>query len=62
VYEDVTEPGRYVETFLVTSWEAHQRQYRRITRDDARREALVARFHTGTAAPVVRHLVAPERR
>ncbi len=61
VYEDVSAPGRYVETFLVTSWEEHQRQYTRISHDDALREAVVSRFHTGPAAPLVRHLVAPER-
>ena len=61
VYEDVTAPGRYVETFLVTSWEEHQRQYTRISHDDALREATVTRFHAGPAAPLVRHLVALER-
>ena len=61
VYEDVSAPGRYVETFLVTSWEEHQRQYTRISHDDALREAAVTRFHAGPAAPLVRHLVAPER-
>ena len=59
VFEDVSQVGRYVETFLVSSWEEHERQYRRISRDDARREKLVMRFHRGPDAPLVRHWVAP---
>ena len=59
VFEDVAHAGRYVETFLVSSWEEHERQYRRISRDDAEREELVLRFHRGPEAPLVRHWVAP---
>lgn len=59
VFEDVTRAGRYVETFLVSSWEEHERQYQRISRDDARREELLMRFHRGPDAPLVRHWVAP---
>ena len=62
VYEDVASPGRFVETFLVTSWAEHQRQYTRISHDDALREAALTRFHTGPAPPLVRHLVALEPR
>ncbi|MBL8381754.1 MAG: MFS transporter [Burkholderiales bacterium] len=59
VYEDVTVPGRYVESFLFASWAEHDRQYHRLSRDDARREAMIVEFHLGPEPPVVRHLVAP---
>ena len=59
VFEDVTRAGRYVETFLVSSWEEHERQYQRISHDDAMREELLMRFHRGPDAPQVRHWVAP---
>lgn len=62
VFEDVTRPGRHVETFLLSSWDEQQRLYHRISREDAHREAMVARFHRGPAPPEVRFLVAPTSR
>jgi MFS family permease len=62
VFEDVTRPGRHVETFLLSSWDEQQRLYHRISREDANREALVARFHVGQEPPEVRFLVAPATR
>ncbi len=59
VFEDVARPGRHVETFLLSSWDEQQRLYHRISRDDAHREAMVARFHRGPVPPEVRFLVAP---
>ena len=60
VFEDVAQPGRYVETFLLASWEEQVRQYHRLSHDDAEREARVTRFHQGKQAPVVTYLVAPK--
>ena len=59
IFEDATLPGRYVETFLMASWEDYERQYRRLSADGAEREAMVMRFHVGPAAPLVRHWIAP---
>lgn len=59
VFEDVTLPGRYVETFMMDSWEDYERQYQRVSADGAAREALVMRFHVGASAPRVRHWIAP---
>ena len=59
VFEDVTRQGCYLETFLLSSWDEQQRLYERISRDDARREAMVARYHAGAEPPLVRHMVAP---
>ena len=60
VFEDVAQPGRYVETFLLASWEDQGLQYHRLSHDDAQREAGVTRFHKGSQAPMVTYLVAPE--
>jgi predicted MFS family arabinose efflux permease len=35
LFVDSEVPGRYVETFLVGSWEEHERQHARLTRQDA---------------------------
>ena len=59
IFEDVALPGRYVETFLIASWEDYERQYRRLSADGAEREARVMRLHLGPAAPLVRHWIAP---
>jgi predicted MFS family arabinose efflux permease len=58
VYEDAAEPGRMIETFLVSSWLEHQRQHRRVTSADQDVQARLLRFHKGAAPPVVQHLIA----
>jgi predicted MFS family arabinose efflux permease len=55
--QDVEEPLRQVESFLVASWAEHERQLERTTQSD---EALFARVqdaHCGREEPVVRHLL-----
>jgi MFS family permease len=59
VYEDVEQPGRFVESFLVASWEEHLRQHHRVSRADAELQQRVRRFHLGPDAPRVRHFIAP---
>lgn len=59
VFEDVTLAGRYVETFLMASWEEYERLYRRVSADGAEREAMVMCFHRGPEAPLVRHWITP---
>lgn len=58
VFEDAAEPGRMVETFLVSSWLEHQRQHHRVTSADRVLQARLLRFHKGAAPPVVQHLIA----
>jgi predicted MFS family arabinose efflux permease len=58
VFEDAAEPGRMIETFLVSSWLEHQRQHRRVTSADQDVQARLLRFHKGAAPPVVQHLIA----
>ena len=59
VWEDVGEPGRVVETFVVESWIEHQRQHARVTRSDQLDQEALLEFHLGDRPPVVRHLLRP---
>jgi transmembrane secretion effector len=60
VFEDVAEPGRMVETFLVESWLDHLRQHERVTNADRVSQDAVHRFQVG-GAPKVTHMIAAER-
>jgi MFS family permease len=57
LYEDLEEPGRYLETFRVASWQEHMRQHERGTVADLEVERRVKAMHEGDAAPVARHLL-----
>jgi quinol monooxygenase YgiN len=59
VWEDVAEPGRIVESFVVESWVEHQRQHARVTHADLRDQQLLQAFHVGDRPPVVWHLLRP---
>lgn len=57
IFEDVAQPGRFLETFLLDSWLEHLRQHERVTNAD---RVMEERVHgLLTAAPKVTHLVAP---
>lgn len=56
VREDVAEPGRIVESFVVESWVERQRQHARVTHADEIDQQLLQPFHVGDRPPVVRHL------
>jgi hypothetical protein len=60
VFEDVADPGRWIEIFLVDSWFEHLRQHGRVTHADQDVEQSVAQF-ARASAPMVTHLVAPSR-
>ncbi|HET6522128.1 MAG TPA: MFS transporter, partial [Geminicoccaceae bacterium] len=57
VFEDVADPGRYLEYFMVESWVEHLRQHERVTRADRALEERVLAFHIGPGEPAVTHLV-----
>jgi MFS family permease/quinol monooxygenase YgiN len=57
---DPSQPGRYLESFLVESWTEHLRQHERLTADDRATEERARRFHTGSQPPIVSHYVARE--
>lgn len=59
IFEDVSKPGTYVESFLVRSWAEHERQHQRISHEDARLQSQVDKFHKGSSAPEVKHFIAP---
>ena len=57
IFEDATEGGRMVETFLVESWLEHLRQHERVTNADRVLQELVNRFDI-QSKPKVTHLIA----
>ncbi|MTH79138.1 MFS transporter [Paracoccus aestuariivivens] len=59
VWEDVAEPGRVIECFVVESWIEHQRQHERVTQADALDQKQIHAFQIEGVAPVVRHLLRP---
>ncbi|WP_459573107.1 MFS transporter [Cupriavidus sp. 8B] len=59
LFEDMDEPGRYVETFVIESWLEHLRQHERFSVNDKAIQARVHALHLGPAAPRVRHFVSP---
>jgi Transmembrane secretion effector len=59
VFDDATEEGRIVETFLVGSWMEYLRQHERVTNADRILQDTVDRFHLG-GTPKVTHFVAAD--
>ena len=57
LFHDTTDPGRYLETFLVESWIEHLRQHERMTVADQAARELARTFHLGPP-PAVSHYVA----
>lgn len=57
VMEDTTQPGAYLEYFLVASWLEHLRQHARVTGEERRLQDTLRRMHAGDAPPQVRHFI-----
>ena len=55
LYQDSTDPGRFVETFVVESWEEHLRQHGRVTHSDRKLEERRDVFLSPGTSPTVRH-------
>ena len=56
LYRDAAEPGRFMETFLVPSWDEHLRQHReRPTATD--RDVVRAALRFAVGPPEVAHLL-----
>lgn len=53
IYQDLSDPGRFVETILVESWVEHKRQYERVTNSDKAIEDRVRAFHIGQEPPKI---------
>jgi quinol monooxygenase YgiN len=57
LFEDVAEPGRYVENFIVESWAEHLRQHERATVADREAEERVRAFHVDEQPPAAAHFL-----
>jgi hypothetical protein len=60
LFEDVAEPGRYIEYFTEESWVAHLRHHTRISAADRAIQDGVRALHRGPAEPRVTHYLAPD--
>jgi MFS family permease len=58
MFEDTSEKGKFLETFLVESWIEHLRQHQRVTHADRVLQENIHRLLE--RAPVVRHLITVE--
>jgi MFS family permease len=58
LFRDTAEPSRFVETYLVDSWDEHLRQHGRLTRADQVVDDRVQNFHRGDSPPKISHLIA----
>jgi MFS family permease len=56
VYEDLSQPGAFLETFLLESWTEHLRQHERVTQADLVLQVEVNRFHI-EGSPEVSHFL-----
>jgi hypothetical protein len=63
IFEDVGDPGRYLEYFMEDSWLEHLRHHERVTALDRDIEARVRAFHLGPEPPAMQHWLSepPER-
>jgi MFS family permease len=57
LYRDSSDPGRYVETFVVESWAEHLRQHERVTVSDRIAQDRAKAFHVGDAPPAISHYI-----
>ena len=60
LFNDQSDPRRFVETFLVESWVEHLRQHERLTVADREVESRARAYHAGPRPPVVTHFIAHE--
>src|SRR5579875_559366 len=57
LFHDLSNPGRYVETYFIESWAEHMRQHERVTVTDRLTEERAIAFHTGQSPPLIRHYI-----
>jgi MFS family permease len=57
LWDDVAEPGQFLESFVVESWLEHLRQHERVTAADRAVQAIAHAYHRGGNPPRVRHFV-----
>jgi Transmembrane secretion effector len=60
VWRDAEQPGRFVEQFMVASWEQHLRQHERVTQRDQERLERIVALTDPDHPMVVTHWLTPE--
>jgi quinol monooxygenase YgiN len=60
LFEDVADPGCFVETYVVRSWAEHLRQHERFTAEDLLVRDRARAFHVGEDPPRVSHYIHPD--
>jgi MFS family permease len=60
LFEDVADPGCFVETYVVRSWAEHLRQHERFTAEDLAVRDRIRTFHVGDDPPTVSHFIHPD--
>jgi predicted MFS family arabinose efflux permease len=60
VFQDATAPGKFIETFLVPSWQGYLLQRAHYTKADREVEARAFAFHQGPDEPKVTRFVHPD--
>jgi len=58
LFHDLTDPGHYIESYIVESWGEHLRQHERITVADREIEKNVFSFHLDGKTPKAMHFLA----
>lgn len=57
MYQDLSDPSRFVETIVVESWAEHKRQFERVTNADKAMEDRARAFHIGDEPPKVSQMI-----
>jgi hypothetical protein len=58
LFRDAEDPDRFLETFVVGSWDEHMRQHERVTIADRALEQRALALQRPGTAPVVSHFIA----
>jgi MFS family permease len=59
IFADATQPGSYVETFVINTWLDHLRQHERISKQDAEIQYRIRALLQPGSEPIVTHFVKP---
>ncbi len=59
IFEDATNPGSFMETYVINSWLDHLRQHERISKQDAQIQQRIKALLRPDTAPVVTQFVKP---
>ena len=60
LFQDMADPERYVESFMVMTWGEHMRQHTRVTREDEAIETYAFSFLKEGVSPLATHYIAAQ--